>query len=139
MQNSFKLVRQERKQAHYLLYLEASSKISPAANKLVSCRTNVDSSLLHGKHWEGQGEPKPKNISWPSPAHTRIGAERGGGWTLGGSLSGGGGGLTRVLERFRHRKIVWPLLRVGCVWLLLIFGAFWMDVVNSRCSLHGCH
>ena len=54
------------------------------------------------------------------------------------------GGLTLLLDNcslkgFGTGKNCWPILLVGCGWLLLVLGAFWMDAVNPWCSLRGCY
>ena len=68
----------------------------------------------------------------------RIGAEEGG-----GSEGWGGWGVTLLLDNcsvngFGTRKKFWPMLVVGCGWLLLIPAALWMGayfLVLSGCLL----
>ena len=42
------------------------------------------------------------------------------------------------LKGFGTGKNFWPILLVGCGWLLLIPGGLWMVAVNSWCSLDVC-
>ena len=42
------------------------------------------------------------------------------------------------MNGFGTRKIFWPMLVVGCGWLLLIAAALWMGAVISWCSLDAC-
>ena len=67
--------------------------------------------------------------------------ERGGGGCQ-GWWWWGGGGLTLPLDNFSlkgfGRRFFFAILLVGCGWLPLIPGAFWMVVVHSWCSLGGC-
>ena len=54
-------------------------------------------------------------------------------WSGGGGGSGGGG-LTLLLDNcslkgFGTGKIFWPILLVGCGWLLLIPGALWVVAI----------
>ena len=67
-----------------------------------------------------------------------IGAEEGG-----GGSGGGRGGLTLLLDNcslkgFSTGKLFWPILLVGCGWLLLIPGGLRMVAVDSWWPQDGC-